>query len=56
MILGGETVFPRMKVKIQPVKGSIAMWSNMRVDGAEEPFSYHAGCPVVVGTKIRKLR
>ena len=53
--LGGETVFPRLKIKVKPVKGSIVMWTNMRVDGDEEPFTHHTGCPVVVGTKISKL-
>ena len=50
--LGGETVFPFLNIKIKPVKGSVAMWLNMRPDGREDTRSRHAGCPVIYGEKI----
>ena len=53
--MGGETVFPRLKIKLPPVKGSVSMWSNMRSDGKKEEFSYHASCPIVMGDKIGNL-
>jgi prolyl 4-hydroxylase len=51
---GGSTVFPRQRLAVRPVKGSVLFWINMKVDGSVEDMSNHAACPVIYGEKIGK--
>ncbi|CAO1333269.1 unnamed protein product [Diamesa hyperborea] len=48
---GGATVFPYIKVRIQPKKGAAAFWYNLHTSGAGEYLTRHAACPVLVGSK-----
>lgn len=64
-IEGGETSFPRAGggtpvtdltdcaagLQVKPEAGSALLFYNLGADGAVDPFSLHAGCPVVKGTK-----
>lgn len=49
--LGGATVFPRLKVRVEPIKGTAVFWYNSLPDGTIDLDSEHAGCPVLFGTK-----
>ncbi|XP_065202590.1 prolyl 4-hydroxylase subunit alpha-1-like [Planococcus citri] len=49
--LGGETVFPKLKLAISPVKGSVLTWHNVLPDGSENSLTYHSACPVIIGEK-----
>ena len=48
---GGGTVFLRAGIRVQPEKGSIAVWYNLKASGEKDYLTLHAGCPVLVGTK-----
>lgn len=48
---GGETEFPKMNIKVNPKKGKLVLWDNMREDGSLDYDSLHAGLPVETGTK-----
>ena len=48
---GGETVFPRAGVKVQPVKGNAVLFYNCTPEGVEDPMTLHGGAPVLKGTK-----
>ncbi|CAG7830695.1 unnamed protein product [Allacma fusca] len=48
---GGETAFPRLRVKITPEKGSMLLWVNSYSDGKVDKWIEHASCPVVFGEK-----
>lgn len=48
---GGETIFPKIGVKITPKKGNAVLFYNCQPDGKEDPLTYHGGAPVVQGTK-----
>lgn len=52
---GGATVFPYIKVRIQPKKGAAAFWYNLHTSGAGEYLTRHAACPVLVGSKWGKI-
>ncbi len=48
---GGYTVFVDLGVKLRPVKGSCAVWYNLKRNGSGNDMTTHAGCPVLVGNK-----
>lgn len=48
---GGGTVFPYLKLKIPPTKGSAAFWYNLKPSGFKDFFTVHSGCPVLLGSK-----
>ncbi|XP_062605458.1 prolyl 4-hydroxylase subunit alpha-1-like [Saccostrea cucullata] len=48
---GGATVFPEVKARIPVAKGGAAFWYNLKLSGAEDPRTLHAGCPVLIGSK-----
>ncbi|XP_065216607.1 prolyl 4-hydroxylase subunit alpha-2-like [Planococcus citri] len=49
--LGGETVFPRLKLSVSPEKGSALIWHNMLPDGSVNLLTHHSACPVIIGEK-----
>lgn len=49
--LGGETVFPNIKLAVSPVKGSALLWHNLGTDDSENTLTRHSGCPVILGEK-----
>ncbi|ELU05926.1 hypothetical protein CAPTEDRAFT_153364 [Capitella teleta] len=49
--LGGATVFPKLNVRVPPVKNGAAFWYNARPNGEHDKRTLHAGCPVVLGEK-----
>lgn len=48
---GGATVFPHLKVRVDPVKGSAAFWYNLLPSGQSNFFTRHGACPVLLGSK-----
>lgn len=48
---GGATIFPYLKVRIAPEKGSAAFWYNLRTSGQKDFLTLHSGCPVLLGSK-----
>ncbi|CRK98253.1 CLUMA_CG011615, isoform A [Clunio marinus] len=48
---GGSTVFPYLRIKVDPRKGSSLFWFNMNTSGEEDYFTRHAACPVMIGSK-----
>lgn len=48
---GGETVFPRIKLSIVPVKGDAVFFYNIDPSGKEDPLTLHAGAEVLAGEK-----
>ena len=50
---GGATAFdwPGKEIAIQPTKGSIAFWFNLKKNGSRNRMTSHGGCPVIVGSK-----
>jgi prolyl 4-hydroxylase len=48
---GGHTLFPEAGVRVAPRAGNLLTWNNLDKDGAPNPFSAHAGTPVVKGLK-----
>ncbi len=48
---GGATRFTSYDAAISPQKGAIVVWNNMKEDGTPNPFTMHAGEPVIRGTK-----
>ena len=48
---GGETIFPYVKVSVNPVKGSALLFYNCTPDGRSDPYSLHGGSPVRKGEK-----
>ena len=41
---GGETIFPTMDKKVQPVKGNAAFWPNEH-NGVADSRTLHGGAP-----------
>lgn len=48
---GGETIFPRVNVKVKPVKCNAVLFYNCLPGGQEDPLSLHGGAPVIKGEK-----
>ncbi|KAH8232434.1 hypothetical protein KR032_006569, partial [Drosophila birchii] len=48
---GGGTVFPFLNLTVFPQAGSVLFWHNLDTRGNEDPYTAHAGCPVIVGSK-----
>jgi prolyl 4-hydroxylase len=48
---GGATVFPFLKLRVQPKKGSAIFWYNLHQSGHGNPNTLHSGCPVLLGSK-----
>jgi prolyl 4-hydroxylase len=48
---GGETVFPKTRVKVKPVKGNAVLFYNCTPEGKEDLLSFHGGAPVIKGEK-----
>jgi len=49
---GGETVFPKIDLKVSPKKGGAVAWYNINLkDKTLDPQSLHGGAPVKQGTK-----
>lgn len=48
---GGATEFPRLGVSIEPRPGALLMWNNADEHGVPNPWTIHAGTPVVRGVK-----
>ncbi|XP_065318968.1 prolyl 4-hydroxylase subunit alpha-1-like [Gordionus sp. m RMFG-2023] len=48
---GGATVFPKINLRVQPVKGSGIFWYNLYVNRSGNHDTRHAGCPVLLGSK-----
>jgi len=48
---GGETHFPKVDVKITPVKGDAILFYNVLPDGAIDRMSLHASLPLEAGEK-----
>ncbi|VDI52743.1 prolyl 4-hydroxylase [Mytilus galloprovincialis] len=51
VMYGGATVFPKVNARVQVKKGSAAFWYNMHHNGDVDTRMWHAGCPVLVGSK-----
>lgn len=48
---GGETVFPKLNVSLEPKKGAAAFWYNLHSSGDPDTSTLHAACPVLIGSK-----
>lgn len=48
---GGETIFPKIDLKITPKKGNAVLFYNCHPNGKEDPLTLHGGAPVVKGNK-----
>jgi prolyl 4-hydroxylase len=48
---GGETIFPKAKLKIAPQKGKAVLFYSVDRSGKEDPMSFHGGAPVIKGEK-----
>ena len=47
---GGETVFPKLSLKIKPKSGRLLLWSNTLAGSIDpDPKTAHAGLPVLEG-------
>ena len=48
---GGQTSFPKAKVRISPKAGNLLAWNNLDSIGEPNDFSLHQGSPVESGVK-----
>lgn len=48
---GGHTVFTKLGVTSYARKGDAILWHNLYKNGTGNPFTEHAGCPVIAGSK-----
>ena len=48
---GGTTDFPRLGMSIEPRPGALLLWNNADPEGVPNPWTIHAGMPVVRGVK-----
>jgi prolyl 4-hydroxylase len=48
---GGATAFPHLGLQIEPRPGALLIWNNADPDGNPNPWTIHAGMPVVRGVK-----
>ncbi|XP_063417268.1 prolyl 4-hydroxylase subunit alpha-1-like [Mytilus trossulus] len=51
VMYGGATAFPKVNARVEVKKGSAAFWYNMHPNGDVDNRMWHAGCPVLVGSK-----
>ncbi|XP_034482111.1 prolyl 4-hydroxylase subunit alpha-1-like [Drosophila innubila] len=49
--LGGATVFPKLKLVVQPKKGNALVWLNRNADNEPEKLAEHAVCPIAMGSR-----
>jgi len=49
---GGYTAFPRLGVAVRPERGSAVLWHNLDPEGFSDMHMLHAGCPVLLGSKM----
>ena len=49
--IGGATVFPKINIRVPPVKNAAAFWYNAKLSGDLDSMTQHAGCPVLAGQK-----
>ena len=48
---GGSTDFPRLGLSFEPRAGTLLIWNNADENGVPNPWTIHAGTPVVRGVK-----
>ncbi len=48
---GGETVFPRLDIKVKPVRGNALLFYNCDAKGVVDTRTLHGGAPVISGEK-----
>jgi prolyl 4-hydroxylase len=48
---GGETIFPRVNIKVKPQKGDALLFYSCGLDGHVDPKTFHGGAPVIKGEK-----
>ena len=48
---GGETIFPRLNIKVKPVRGNALLFYNCDERGVIDPRTLHGGAPVLGGEK-----
>ena len=48
---GGATDFKNLGLSIPPQSGALIIWNNATPEGDLNPYTLHAGCPVVRGAK-----
>lgn len=49
---GGETYFPRLKLRMKPRAGRAVIWNNLLLNGTGNHDTLHEGCPVLKGQKL----
>jgi len=49
---GGETLFPLINTKVEPIKGTAFLFYHKKRSGENEVHSLHGACPVLTGEKI----
>lgn len=49
---GGGTHFPKIEQTFSPKTGTAVIWNNLLPNGDTNPYSMHAGTPVVKGEKV----
>jgi len=53
---GRYTVFTKLNLFLPPVKGALVMWHNLHRSLDVDVRTFHAGCPVIVGSKRSKYK
>lgn len=48
---GGTTYFPKLDLKVPPIKGSAVMWRNVRPEGTEDDRTLHGGEAPIISIK-----
>ena len=48
---GGKTVFPVLGIASTPQEGDAIFWINTKSCGRLHKWTFHTGCPVIVGSK-----
>jgi prolyl 4-hydroxylase len=48
---GGETCFPLVGIRVQPVDGTLLVWKNLDAEGRGNPWAWHEAKPVLKGEK-----